>query len=68
VSTQADINRLVERPAPEIKLDSAVEPEAIRSKTGLERKLVGIGTVQSEEITAQSTDGLFTFIVRVVTV
>jgi len=64
MSTQADINRLVERPAPEIKLDAAVEPAAIRAKTGLERKLAG--TVQSEEVTAQTTDGLFTFVVTVV--
>jgi len=64
MSTQADINRLVERPLPEIKLGAAVEPAAIRAKTGLERKQVG--DVNSEEVTVESTDGLFTFTVRVV--
>jgi len=62
---KADLNRLVEKPRPEIKLDAAPTPPAIRAKTGLERQATGkFG--ESEEVTAQSTDGLFTFVVRVV--
>lgn len=59
-----DINRLVDKPLPEIKLTAAATPEAIRSKTGLERRQNG--TITGEEVTAQSTDGLFTFVVRVI--
>jgi hypothetical protein len=61
---QDDFNRLVKKPPAEVSLKAAAAPVAIRAKTGLERKQAG--TVQSEEVTAQSTDGLFTFIVRVV--
>jgi hypothetical protein len=61
---QDDLNRLVKKPPAEVSLKAAGTPAAIRAKTGLERKQAG--TVQSEEVTAQSTDGLFTFIVRVV--
>ena len=58
-----EITRLTDRPAPERKLDDAVLPLAIRSKTGLaERKA---GDVDTEEVTARSTDGLFTFVVTV---
>lgn len=61
---KADINRLVDKPLPEIKLGDATTPSAIRTQTGLEKKQVG--NVNSEEVTAESTDGLFTFTVRVV--
>lgn len=62
---KSDLNRLVEKPRPEIKLDVPATPTAIRAKTGLERQQTGkFG--ESEEVTAQSTDGLFTFVVRVV--
>ncbi|MCK9386072.1 MAG: hypothetical protein M0Q15_15795 [Nevskia sp.] len=59
-----DINRLVDKPLPENRLPEAVTPPAIRSKTGLERQKAG--DVNSEQVTAESTDGLFTFTVRVV--
>jgi hypothetical protein len=59
-----DINRLVDKPLPEIKLDNAAVPDAIRAQTGLERQQTG--KVNSEEVTVESTDGLFTFTVRVV--
>lgn len=59
-----DINRLVQRPLPENRLGAATTPTAIRARTGLERKQVG--DVNSEEVTVESTDGLFTFTVRVV--
>jgi hypothetical protein len=62
---KADLNRLVEKPKPEIKLGAPATPEAMRAKTGLEREQTGKGG-ESEEVTAQSTDGLFTFVVRVV--
>lgn len=61
---QDDINRLVARPAPEIRLDPADTPAAIREKTGLEARRAGL--VNSNEVTVKSTDGLFTFTVRVV--
>ena len=62
---KADINRLVDRPKPEIKLNAPTTPEAMRAKTGLERQQTGkFG--ESEEVTAKTTDGLFLFVVRVV--
>jgi len=61
---QADINRLVDKPPADKRLDVAATPKPIRAKTGLERKQAG--EVASEEVTAISTDGLFTFVVRVV--
>jgi len=64
MSTQADINRLVDPPPADKRLNPAVAPAAIRDKTGLERKQAG--DVNSEEVTVESSDGLFTFIVRVV--
>jgi len=59
-----DINRLVKPPPAEKRLPAAVAPAAIRSKTGLERKQAG--EVASQEVTVESTDGLFSFTVRVV--
>lgn len=59
-----DLNRLVKPAPPEQKLAGAATPPAIRTKTGLERKQAG--NVDSEELTTESSDGLFTFIVRVV--
>lgn len=64
MSTQDDINRLVSRPPESPRLDGAITPLAIRAKTGLERKQAG--DVNSEVVTVESSDGLFTFIVRVV--
>jgi hypothetical protein len=61
---KADLNRLVDKPLPEITLGAAGDPPAIRSKTAIERKQVG--TVASNEVTVESTDGLFTFTVRIV--
>lgn len=58
------INSLVKPAAAEKRLDAARNPAAIRSKTGLERKQAG--SVNSNEVTVQSTDGIFTFVVRVV--
>lgn len=59
-----DITRLVAKPPVDKRLDTAILPAAIREKTGLERQKVG--KVNSEEVTVESSDGLFTFIVRVV--
>lgn len=64
MSTQDDINRLVSRPPESPRLEGAITPAAIRTKTGLERRQAG--SVNSEEVTVESTDGLFTFTVRVV--
>jgi len=64
MSTKDDINRLVQRPRAEKRLPGASTPAAIRGKTGLERKTRG--DVNSEEIHAVSTDGLFSFTVRVI--
>lgn len=59
-----DIYRLTPAQKPDKSLKTASTPAAIRQKTGLERQQTG--TVKGEEVTAQSTDGLFTFVVRVV--
>ena len=59
-----ELNRLINKPLPEIKLGEASAPPAIRSKTGLERKQAG--AVNGEQVTVESTDGLFTFTVTVV--
>ncbi len=64
MSAVDDINRLVRPAPPENRLAAAAAPRAIRAQTGLERRQVG--EVPSEEVTVQSTDGLFTFTVRVV--
>lgn len=64
MTTKADINRLVVPPRAEKRLDAAVQPEAMRATTGLERKQ--LGSVDSQEVTVSSTDGLFVFTVRVV--
>lgn len=61
---QDDINALVRKPAADVRLDPVQTPDAIRSKTGLERRQAGL--VESEEVEVQSTDGVFTFIVRVI--
>lgn len=61
---QSDINRLVVKPPPEKRLAEPATPLAIRAKTGLERRAAG--EVQTEEVTVESTDGLFSFTVSVV--
>jgi hypothetical protein len=58
-----DLNRLIKPKPPEKKLVTASNPSPIRSQTGLERKQVGSN--DSEVVTVISTDGLFTFTVRV---
>lgn len=64
MSTQDDINRLVNKPPPDNRLDDAKTPDAIRTQTGLEREQTG--TAKSKQVTVKSTDGLFTFTVMVV--
>jgi hypothetical protein len=64
MSLKDDVARLVPPPPPINRLSPAVAPDAIREQTGLERKQAG--KVDSEEVTVESTDGLFTFTVRVV--
>ena len=59
-----DINRLVNPPAPEKRLDPAATPDAIRTKTGLAPEQTG--KVNGTQVTVKSTDGLFTFTVNVV--
>lgn len=59
-----DLTRLVKPAAPDNRLNGAGAPLAMRDKTGLEPKR--IGAVNSEEVTVQTTDGLFVFAVRVV--
>ncbi len=58
------INRLVDKPLPDLALDAASAPPAIREKTGLEPRRAA--DINSNEITVESSDGLFTFIVMVV--
>lgn len=64
MSLKDDITRLVDKKPEPKRLDGAVAPDAIRAQTGIERRR--IGQVNSEEVTVTSTDGLFTFTVRVV--
>lgn len=59
-----DLNRLVAKPPADKRLNAAGTPDAIRDGIGLERQK--LGRVASEEVTVESSDGLFTFIVRVV--
>jgi len=59
-----DLNRLIDKPPADKRLPAAETPPAIRSKVGLERK--SAGEVDSREVTVESTDGLFSFTVRVV--
>jgi len=61
---QDDLNRLVKKPPADKRLPGAVAPPAIRQQTGLERRQAG--EVDGREVTVESTDGLFTFTVRVV--
>lgn len=62
---QDDLNRLVKPAPPENRLADPKTPPAIRTKTGLERVGAG-GPVNSHEVTVKSTDGVFTFTVKVV--
>lgn len=64
MALQDDITRLVKKPPADKRLDAAKTPTPIRAKTGLERRQAG--DVASSEVTVQSTDGLFSFTVRVV--
>lgn len=61
---KAEINRLIDPPPADPRLPAAKTPTAIRAGIGLERKQAG--SVNSEEVTVESTDGLFTFTVLVV--
>jgi hypothetical protein len=65
MSLQDDVTRLVRLPPEQRRLDDAISPTAIRPQTGLEKMSRGSGEVTTEEVTAISTDGLFTFVVRV---
>ena len=61
-----DINRLV-APAPAaIRLPPAKPLDAIPARTGLERQGGGSGDVATQEITVQSTDGLFSFTIKAI--
>lgn len=64
MAVKDDIGRLTPRQKPDNRLKPATLPAAIREQVGLERQQTG--KVKGEEVTAQSTDGLFTFVVRVV--
>lgn len=66
MSTKDDIARLTPLPAADNRLDKARAPLAIREKTGLQQRSSARADNASEEITVESSDGLFTFIVRVV--
>jgi len=59
-----ELNRLVAPPPAENRLPNAETPAPIRTRTGLERRTAG--DINSADVTAQSTDGLFLFTVRVV--
>lgn len=59
-----DLNKLVNRPPAEVRLGEPAIPLAMRTKTGLEREAAA--NVEGEEVEVQSTDGVFTFVVRVI--
>lgn len=61
-----DLARLASRPAVDNRLTAAGTPPAKRAQTGIERKQTG--KVAGDTVTAQSTDGLLTFVVTVVKV
>jgi hypothetical protein len=65
MSAADDLTRLVKRAPADKRLNSAAIPDAIRDKTGLER-LQRAGLAAGTDVTVASTDGLFTFTVRVV--
>ncbi len=66
MSLHDDIARLTPANPANNRLNDAVPPRAIREGTGLQlRARAGGAETNSEEITVQSTDGLFTFMVRV---
>ncbi len=64
MSLKDDIARLAPRQTADKRLANKGNPQALREKTGLERTQTG--KVQTEQVTAQSTDGLFTFVVNVI--
>lgn len=66
MSLKDDIARLVPKPVVDKRLAAAGTPAAKRAQTGLERKQTG--KVAGDTVTAQSTDGLLTFVVTVVKV
>lgn len=66
MSVKDDVARLTPLPAAGPRLKPARAPRAIRAQTGLQRRAVASVDSASEEITVESSDGLFTFIVRVV--
>lgn len=61
-----DLTRILKKPPADPKLGDPQTPTAIRQKTGLERERSG--KVKGKEVTATSTDGLFTFVVQVIEV
>lgn len=61
-----DLVRLQDETAGGKRLDEANLPAAMRAKTGLHPRIAQRPDLASAEITVESTDGLFTFIVRVV--
>lgn len=63
MATKDDLNRLINKPPADKRLDAAKTPTPIREKTGLERRQTG--DINTKEVTAVSTDGIFTFVVRV---
>lgn len=65
MSIKDNINRLVDKPPPDNRLQGESPPAALRAKTGLE-PLRRASKVDGTEVTVESTDGLFTFTVRVV--
>ncbi len=65
MAVKDDIARLTPAPDKTQRLASAATPSAIRAKTGLERKQAGKASA-GQEVTVQSTDGLFVFTVQVV--
>lgn len=65
MSIADDLTRLVKPPPAAPRLKTAAQPVAIRAQTGLEKMARARGDIQTEEVTAISTDGIFTFVVRV---
>lgn len=66
MSLADDITRLARQEPARNRLRPAVEPRSIREATGLQLRARASANAQGDEVVAQSTDGIFTFVVKVV--
>lgn len=65
MSIADDITRLARQEPARQRLRNAVDPRAIRDQTGLQLRARASASAEGDEVVAKSTDGIFTFVVRV---